>query len=127
MGDRYLPWFAEWASGSRWHAKMGLLYVLSATGVFGLLVFISFFIAGLRQAQRTINYPMGRFYVITTQLFTVLYLMRQTEISFIVLGLLFAFCVNGSTADKMNVARRSTAIWLGNVRIGFKRLSESLN
>ena len=103
MAVDYLPFFAEWASGGRWHAKMGLLYVLSATGVIGVLFFGTLILVAFRYAKKSTLSPMNGFNQNTLTTFSLLYFFRHTEMTFIVVGIVFSiYATNEIKINKSN-------------------------
>lgn len=93
VASDYLPWFAEWAYGTRWHAKMGWLYVLAGSGVLGFTFLLSAFWVGIRYLKKVkSNYEILTFVQAVLPFFAVLYFIRQNELAFLMLGCATAIC-----------------------------------
>lgn len=87
IADSYLPDFAQWASGQKWHAKMGWLYVLSGAGLIGLFVLSLIFITGYRYVKNhRIHDNESRIIASLLIFFSCIYFLRLTEIVFLVVG-----------------------------------------
>jgi len=87
VASDYLPWFADWAYGTRWHAKMGWLYVLSGSGILGLAFLSCAFLAGLHYLRNARgDHQLSGFAHAVLSFLAVLYFLRQNELAFLMLG-----------------------------------------
>ena len=102
VASDYLPWFAEWAYGTRWHAKMGWLYVLSGSGILGLIFLLCAFLAGLHYLRNARgDHQLSGFTYAVLSFLAILYFVRQNELAFLMLGFASAIYFHAKCAKSI--------------------------